>query len=196
MLCQDAVNGSTHVRILRLAHVEKCRWTHQSRFGHGIDHRTKRCRLPANWSADRFAAERSARAIYPAQHLSAVHKHTPKSLRVEKFQAGSNLRFGYRSALCAPMLQKCANPQCITSFRKLSEGKLFLLESEAAGSAVLKHWDGGVSRRIEYFWLCRECASSFTLAFDKGRGIRAVPLRKMPARKAPLPLATANAESA
>jgi len=98
------------------------------------------------------------------------------------------------------MLQKCANPACATSFRRLSEGKLFLLESETSSSTagLLKRWDRGISRRIEYFWLCRECSSLFTLAFEKGKGIRTVPLPKMPARKAvtPLAMAAANAESA
>jgi len=72
-----------------------------------------------------------------------------------------------------------------------------LLETEATASSMLKRWDREISRRIEYFWLCRECASLFTLAFEKGKGIRTVPLPKIPRREVAAPLAmAANAESA
>jgi hypothetical protein len=90
------------------------------------------------------------------------------------------------------MLHKCANPNCVNPFRKLSEGKLFLVETEGVSLSNPggRRWDEGIQHRIEHFWLCGECASVLTLAFDKGKGLRTVPLpqtaRKKPAVSVPL----------
>jgi hypothetical protein len=97
------------------------------------------------------------------------------------------------------MLQKCANPSCPNPFRRLSEGKLFLVETENdhPSNAALRRWDGTTPHRIEHFWLCGECASVLTLAFEKGKGLKTVPLRsadKKPA--ASVALAAAAADSA
>jgi hypothetical protein len=93
--------------------------------------------------------------------------------------------FGDKNAWNAAMLQKCANPNCSSPFRKLSEGKLFLVERESSASSKpsLRRWDDGVPHRIEHFWLCSECASILTLAFEKGKGLTTVPLREMPKKK-------------
>jgi len=76
------------------------------------------------------------------------------------------------------MLHKCANPDCVRPFRKLAEGKLFLIE--IAGSCppgrTATKWDGQTLHRVEHFWLCEPCASVLTLAFEKGRGMVTVPL--------------------
>ena len=85
------------------------------------------------------------------------------------------------------MLHKCANPDCVRPFRKLTEGKLFLIEingSYPTGQTAAK-WDGQAPHRIEHFWLCEQCAAVLTLSFEKGRGMVTVPLpesvRKRPA---------------
>lgn len=75
------------------------------------------------------------------------------------------------------MLHKCANPQCENSFRKLTQGKLFLVETDRH-AAVLEavDWKQQIQRRIEYFWLCDRCALHLTLAYERGRGVTTVPL--------------------
>jgi hypothetical protein len=52
------------------------------------------------------------------------------------------------------VVQKCANPSCSATFRRLGEGRLFA--AEAAGD--------GRSRRLEYFWLCNSCSRTMTVA--------------------------------
>ena len=85
------------------------------------------------------------------------------------------------------MLSKCANPDCSASFQYLREGKLFQIDSDAAdgrhgGPQVL---DGKrPSRRVEYFWLCGRCAAEMTLAFERGKGVIAIPRQRMAAFRA------------
>jgi len=85
------------------------------------------------------------------------------------------------------MLHKCANPACLNPFRKLSEGKLFLIEMRSSSSPNRngKNWDGSSPHRIEHFWLCRQCASVLTLSFEKGKGMTTVPLPQAAAKKPP-----------
>jgi hypothetical protein len=75
------------------------------------------------------------------------------------------------------VLHKCANPACLVPFRKLSQGKLFLVETEPLEGSELgrAHWRGQSSHRIEYYWLCDQCAFALTLSYEKGRGVVAVP---------------------
>lgn len=85
------------------------------------------------------------------------------------------------------MLHKCANPTCLSPFRRLSEGRLFLVEMEipdAAGRARIRA-DGRAPHRIEHFWLCNDCATVLTLTFERGQGVVTVPLPK-PAKKSAL----------
>jgi hypothetical protein len=74
------------------------------------------------------------------------------------------------------VLHKCANPACLVPFRKLSQGKLFLVETEPLQGSELRraHWRGQASHRIEYYWLCDQCAFALTLLYEKGRGVVAV----------------------
>jgi hypothetical protein len=76
------------------------------------------------------------------------------------------------------MLHKCANPTCRIPFRKLSQGKLFLVEIESAdpANAGPMRTDGAAPRRIEHFWLCKDCAATFTLSLEPSRGVVTVPL--------------------
>jgi hypothetical protein len=67
------------------------------------------------------------------------------------------------------MLSKCANPTCPTTFRYLSEGKLYLIDCKAASvrygaRAELKY--AGKSCSYEYFWLCAACSQGMTIQID------------------------------
>ncbi|HZQ25995.1 MAG TPA: hypothetical protein VFA89_24595 [Terriglobales bacterium] len=78
------------------------------------------------------------------------------------------------------MLHKCANPACNNQFRRLREGKLFQVETEyfpnlsPRSTGELHHTHG--LRRVEYYWLCDQCAPYITLSFDQDRGVATVPL--------------------
>ena len=78
------------------------------------------------------------------------------------------------------MLSKCANPGCSNLFRYLHEGRLFRMETEIqreGSSSLTCRPDGKKSiRRMEFFWLCDNCASTMTLVYEKGVGVRARPL--------------------
>ena len=75
------------------------------------------------------------------------------------------------------MLHKCANPDCASPFRRLSEGKLFLLQTEDGQAAEDDRNDfSRQPHRIEHFWLCNQCAGVLTLSFQRGRGMVTVPL--------------------
>ncbi|HXY03391.1 MAG TPA: hypothetical protein VEI49_07405 [Terriglobales bacterium] len=84
------------------------------------------------------------------------------------------------------MLHKCANPTCPNPFRKLSEGRLFLVETNSftSSKSALRRWDEGTQHRVEHFWLCAQCAVVLTLTFEKGKGLKTVPLPD-PVRKKP-----------
>jgi hypothetical protein len=75
------------------------------------------------------------------------------------------------------VLHKCANPACLAPFRNLSHGKLFLVEKEPPEDSKVRraHWRGQSVNRIEYYWLCDQCAFAMTLSYEKGRGVVAVP---------------------
>lgn len=76
------------------------------------------------------------------------------------------------------MLHKCANPACPNPFRKLSQGKLFLVEAQAPEMKVRRRANerGQPSPRTEYYWLCDQCAFGLTLSYEAGRGVITVPL--------------------
>ena len=76
------------------------------------------------------------------------------------------------------MLHKCANPACASVFRRLSHGKLFLLETDAGAipGSSLSGPRERFARRVERYWLCDGCASLLTLAFEAGKGMITVPL--------------------
>lgn len=89
------------------------------------------------------------------------------------------------------MLHKCANPACLIPFRKLSQGKLFLVETEPLQGPDLRRarWRGQSSHRIEYYWLCDQCAFALTLSYEKGRGVVTVPRPEVAPKR---PAATAR----
>jgi hypothetical protein len=75
------------------------------------------------------------------------------------------------------MVSKCANPDCVATFRYFHVGKLFRIETSAGlerrhsmgqDDAVL---DRPRLRRVEFYWLCDKCASKMTLVFDRDAGM-------------------------
>ncbi len=61
------------------------------------------------------------------------------------------------------MLSKCANPACLARFRTLRSGRLFQVEIKAVPSG-----HAHPSSRIEYFWLCGDCARVMKLVWNNG----------------------------
>jgi hypothetical protein len=74
------------------------------------------------------------------------------------------------------MLAKCANPSCTTPFHYLHDGRLFQMETGLGGRQAVG--DKKPAHRIEYFWLCHQCATDWTLAYERGKGVIAVPLQR------------------
>jgi hypothetical protein len=79
------------------------------------------------------------------------------------------------------MLSKCANPDCSMPFHYLREGKLFQIDHSPNGPQLVS--GKRPTRRIEYFWLCGECASSMSLAV-RGDSVVTVPLPGAVVRRA------------
>ena len=86
------------------------------------------------------------------------------------------------------MVSKCANPECVVPFRYFHQGKLFRLETESGherrrglgvDNALMKPL-----RRIEFFWLCEDCASKMTLVSEKDIGVTVRPRRALSATAA------------
>ena len=90
------------------------------------------------------------------------------------------------------MLSKCANARCSKPFLRLSEGKLFLLETILSGIADSHLGDGiprTASKRVERYWLCDDCAKVWTLIHDRHEGIALIPLPRPVKRDLPVTLA-------
>jgi hypothetical protein len=77
------------------------------------------------------------------------------------------------------MVSKCSNPGCSTSFRYLHEGKLFRMAVTANADSGADPGTKKSSRRIEFFWLCEECAPQMTLIFKPGVGVTAQPVARV-----------------
>jgi hypothetical protein len=77
------------------------------------------------------------------------------------------------------VVSKCANPGCAATFRYFHQGKLFRLETEAGleRRRALGNDDEKKKplRRIEFYWLCENCAQKMTIVFEKGVGVAARP---------------------
>jgi hypothetical protein len=79
------------------------------------------------------------------------------------------------------VLHKCANSACPILFRSLDRGKLFLLQIDNPAATDFEAVSGARRRRsmrraVERFWLCDACSLSFTLIFERGRGVVTIPL--------------------
>jgi hypothetical protein len=73
------------------------------------------------------------------------------------------------------MVSKCANPDCSVPFRYFHTGKLFRAEI-AAGLDRRRTFEQEARhnrplRRLEFFWLCEDCAGKMTLIFDEESGV-------------------------
>ncbi len=79
------------------------------------------------------------------------------------------------------MLSKCANPACSEPFIYLRDGRLFQIDTETGPQLVTERKS---PHRIEYFWLCGQCALNMTLAFQRGKGVVMVPLQRESLRRA------------
>jgi hypothetical protein len=77
------------------------------------------------------------------------------------------------------MVSKCANPECAASFRYFHLGKLFRWETEVGFDRRRSMGKDDEMkkpiRRIEFYWLCENCADKMTLVFEKGVGVSAQP---------------------
>ena len=77
------------------------------------------------------------------------------------------------------MVSKCANPECSAPFLYFHQGRLFRLETEGREDRRRQLGDEtGISkplRRIEFYWLCEDCAERMTVAFDKVSGMSVRP---------------------
>jgi hypothetical protein len=73
------------------------------------------------------------------------------------------------------VVSKCANPECSKSFHYLHEGKLFRLMFRYPFQGVRSN-----EHRVEYLWLCAECAAKYSLSWDCNRGTVLVPVRGVP----------------
>lgn len=78
------------------------------------------------------------------------------------------------------MLSQCANTSCCKPFLRLSQGKLFVVETNRISTTAEPSSIGTnpTQMLVEHYWLCNECAATWTLVFDRERGISLVPLRK------------------
>lgn len=82
------------------------------------------------------------------------------------------------------MLSRCANSKCSKPFLRLREGKLFLVETERLtkpGEAAVPPFVRArqQQRCVEHYWLCDDCASQWTLVYDRDRGVSLTPLRRV-----------------
>ncbi len=56
------------------------------------------------------------------------------------------------------MVSTCANPDCLAPFRRLTEGRLIVVDRQHRAPS-----SGVPVSRPEYFWLCDQCAPRLTL---------------------------------
>ena len=71
------------------------------------------------------------------------------------------------------MLSKCANPSCLTTFRYLHEGRLYVITHRET-LAGRKPRCSSKSGQLEYAWLCSHCSLFLTIQIDEEFGARVV----------------------
>jgi hypothetical protein len=74
------------------------------------------------------------------------------------------------------MLSKCANPNCEVPFRYFHTGKLFRVDISTGRDRRRAMGEDSEQRkplrRLEFYWLCQECAGKMTLVYEKELGIK------------------------
>lgn len=65
------------------------------------------------------------------------------------------------------MLSKCANPECLETFRYLHQGRIFRLSPTPTVQSTAAALG---SQLTERFWLCDGCAQVMTVVWDGKRG--------------------------
>ena len=68
------------------------------------------------------------------------------------------------------MVDKCANPACSEKFRRLSEGRIFVIEARSDDQR------SNSACQLQYFWLCNSCCHTMTVMLDRANGVQVVPL--------------------
>jgi hypothetical protein len=81
------------------------------------------------------------------------------------------------------MLSHCANTLCHKPFLRLREGKLFLVETDRLkkpGQAAVPPFVRArqQARQVEHYWLCDDCATQWTLVYDREEGVTLAPARR------------------
>lgn len=67
------------------------------------------------------------------------------------------------------MLSRCANPDCASLF-DYRQGRLFRVQRGQSGRGSAKK-----PYSVKHFWLCKECAETYTVEYVKGSGMKMVP---------------------
>lgn len=71
------------------------------------------------------------------------------------------------------MVSKCANPNCLVPFLYLGRGALFLFEvisdPKTSGGDDNPMTEHKGPHRLETFWLCERCSSSFMVRMVRGK---------------------------
>lgn len=70
------------------------------------------------------------------------------------------------------MVHKCANPACSATFRRLRDGRIFVVELEGDPRSESKD----NAHQLHYFWLCNSCRRTMTVIVEKRKGVQVVPL--------------------
>ena len=72
------------------------------------------------------------------------------------------------------MVSKCANPECFATFRYFHTGKLFRVETSSGEERRRAMGQDQAARkplrRIEFYWLCENCAPRMTVAYEHASG--------------------------
>ena len=72
------------------------------------------------------------------------------------------------------MVSHCANPACSVPLRYLRDGRLFQFEVRSIPTDGTQQ--AKTPRQVSRFWLCGQCATNLTLAFDQLKGVKTIPL--------------------
>lgn len=81
------------------------------------------------------------------------------------------------------MLAHCVNPDCRTSLRSFSEGRLFQFEIVSISVAAIDEdrapFDEKPHRQTSHFWLCGNCAARMSVTLEPLSGLQLTPLDRI-----------------